>query len=73
VRSAWVSTTHEVVGKDAAPTAPTSLAVVAAIGGFDIAVSACPDADYARTEIWMATANDRATAVQIFSGPGTRF
>lgn len=73
VRSAWVSDTHEVVGKDAAPTAPTSLAVVAALGGYDIAVSACPDADYARTEIWMATSNDRATAVQVFSGPGTRF
>lgn len=73
VRSAWLSGSHSVVGKTAPATAPTSLAVVPALGGFDLAVSASPDADYARTEIWMALSNDRATAVQIFSGPGTRF
>ena len=73
VRSAWLTGSHTVVGKTAPPTAPTSLAVVGALGGFDIAVSASPDADYARTEIWMALSNDRSTAVRVFSGPGTRF
>lgn len=73
VRSAWLAGSHTVVGKTAPATAPTSLAVVAALGGYDIAVSACPDADYARTEIWEAISNDRATALRVFNGPGTRF
>lgn len=73
VRSAWLTGSHVVVGKTAPATAPTSLAVVAAVGGYDIAVSACPDADYARTEIWEATSNDRALATLLFNGPGTRF
>ena len=73
VRSAWLAGSHVVVGKDAPPTAPTSLAVTAALGGYDIAISACPDADYGRTEIWMAESNDRGTAVRVFNAPGNRF
>jgi hypothetical protein len=73
VRSAWLTGSHTVVGKTAPATAPTSLAVVGAVGGYDIAVSACPDADYARTEIWEATSNDRSLASILFNGAGTRF
>lgn len=72
VRSSWVATTHTVIGKTAAPTAPTDLDVVAALGGFDIAWPACPDLDYGRSELWEATSNDRATADRVFNGAGNR-
>jgi hypothetical protein len=72
-RSAWVTGTHTIVGKTAAPTAPTNLSVLAATTGYDIAWTACPDADYAFSELWEATSNDRATAVQLNTIAGNRF
>jgi len=72
-RSSWLTGTHTVVGKTAAPTAPSSLSVVAALGGFDIAWSASPDADYAWTELWEATSNDRATAIKLGNVAGNRY
>ena len=72
-RSAWASTTHTVVGKTAAPTGPTSLAVVAALGGYDIAWSACPDADYATSQLWESTSNDRTAATLVADMTGNRF
>jgi len=72
-RSSWLTGTHTVAGKTAAPTAPSSLSVVAALGGFDIAWSAGPDADYAWTELWEATSNDRATATKLGNVAGNRY
>lgn len=64
-RSDWVGDTHTVVGKTAAPTAPTALGVTSATGGFDIAWDVCPDADYFGTQVYEASSNDRTTATQI--------
>lgn len=66
VRSAWVADSEVVVGKADPPTAPVSLSLVAALGGVDIAWSACPDADYARSELVESIANDRAIGTSIF-------
>jgi hypothetical protein len=62
-----------VAGKTAAPTAPTSLAVVAAPQGYDIAWSACPDADYATSQLYEATSNNRGTATLLADMTGNRF
>ncbi len=72
-RSAWLSGTHAVVGKTAAPSAPASLVLTAAALGYDAAWAQSPDADYAASELWEATSNDRATATLIFRGAGNRF
>lgn len=72
-RSAWIQDTELVEGKTAAPTAPSALSVMPAPGGFDIAWSANPDADYSRSELWEATSNNRAAAYLIFDGKGNRF
>ena len=72
-RSAWVTGTHTVVGKTAAPTGPTSLAVEPALGGYDIAWSACPDADYATSQLWESASNDRTAAVLVADMTGNRF
>lgn len=73
VRSAWVTGTHVVAGKSAAPTAPTSLSVAPAVGGFDIAWSANPDPDYLRSEVWESATNDRSTATLVAQISGNRF
>jgi hypothetical protein len=72
-RSAWVTASQLVAGKTANPTAPTSLAVVAAPQGFDIAWSACPDADYATSQLYEATSNNRGTATLLADMTGNRF
>jgi hypothetical protein len=72
-RSAWVTASQLVAGKTAAPTTPTSLTVVAAVGGYDIAISESPDADYAFTEVWEATSNNRAVADKLANVAGIRF
>jgi len=72
-RSSWLTNSHVVVGKTAAPTAPTSLAVTGAVGGYDIAWSACPDADYATSQLWESTSNDRTAATLVADMTGNRF
>lgn len=72
-RSSWLTGSHTVAGKTAAPTDPSSLTVTAAVGGFDIAISASPDADYARTEFYEASVNNRASATLVASLSGNRF
>jgi len=73
VRSAWLTGTHVVAGKSAAPTAPVSLAVQSAVGGYDVAWSANPDADYLRSELWEAPSNDRSLAMLVANVSGNRF
>lgn len=73
VGSAWVSDTHTVAGKTAAPTAPTTITVMPAAGGYDISWTASPDADYHHTELWEASTNDRATATKLLDIAGNRF
>lgn len=72
-RSAWVTGTHTIVGKTAAPTAPTNLTVTPATTGYDLAWTACPDADYAYSELWESVSNNRAAAVQLNTIAGNRF
>jgi hypothetical protein len=72
-RSAWVTGTHTIAGKTAAPTAPTNLSVLPATTGYDIVWTASPDADYAHSELWEATSNNRAAAVQLTTLAGNRF
>lgn len=71
-RSSWLTGTHTVIGKTAAPTAPSTLGVTAATGGFDINWDACPDADYFATQIYEASSNDRTLATQIAEVSSTR-
>lgn len=71
-RSTWATLTHTVVGKTDAPTAPTTLGVAPAAGGFDISWDACPDADYWATELYEASSNDRTTATKIAEVVGIR-
>jgi len=71
-RSAWVTGTHIIAGKAAAPSAPTNLSVLPATTGYDIVWTASPDADYAHSELWEATSNNRATAVQLTKLAGNR-
>lgn len=71
-RSAWLTGTHTVIGKTAAPTAPTSLGLTPATGGFDLEWSACPDADYFATQVYEASSNDRSLATQIAEVNATR-
>lgn len=72
-RSAWLSGTHPVVGKTANPTAPTSLAIVAALGGYDLAWSQSPDADYATSTLMESLSNDLAAAYEVATVTGNRF
>lgn len=71
-RSAWVVAVHTVVGKTAAPNPPLSLAVQPAPNGFDIAWGNPSDTDYAFTEVWEASSNDRLVAAKIADVAGTR-
>lgn len=64
-RSSWVTAVHTVVGKTAAPTAPTSIGITSLPNALQVTWTACPDADYFESEVWEATANDRATATQV--------
>jgi hypothetical protein len=57
-KSAWLSGTHTVVGKTAAPTTPTSLTTVSVQGGVALYFSQSPDPDYNVTEIYEAASND---------------
>ena len=72
-RSAWLTGTHTVVGKTAAPTAPSSLTITGVLGGVDAAWSAGADADYDHSELWEASSNDRATASKVANVGGNRF
>lgn len=71
-RSSWVTGLETVIGKTAAPTAPTSLGLSPLPNAFATSWSACPDADYRETEIWEASSNDRTTATQIAAVSGTQ-
>ena len=71
-RSAWLTGVHTVIGKTAAPTAPSSLGVTTATGGFDITWSACPDADYFATQVYESSTNVRSSATQIAEISSTR-
>jgi hypothetical protein len=71
-RSDWVDATHTVLGKTQPPSNPTSLALAAAPGGFDISWSPCTDLDYGATEIWEASAQDWNTTVKIAEVAGFR-
>jgi len=71
-RSTYLVDTHTVVGKTDAPTAPATLGVSPATGGFDISWDICPDADYFGTQIYEASSNDRTTATQIAEVASTR-
>lgn len=64
-RSDWVTGVHTVVGKTAAPTAPTSIGITSLPNALQITWSACPDADYFETQVWEASINDRASASQV--------
>jgi hypothetical protein len=64
-RSAWLTGTHTVLGKSDLPTAPTSLAVTSATGGFDILWDVSTDVDYYATEVWEHTSNDRTGATKL--------
>lgn len=72
-RSAWVSNTETVAPKSGAVTAPTSLSVTAAPGGYDLVWSASPDGDYRDSTILEATSNNRALATELVTVAGTRF
>lgn len=71
-RSEWVPNAHTVVGKTAAPTAPTSLGLTQLPNALGVSWSACADADYRETEVWEASSNNRATASQIATVTGTQ-
>ena len=70
-RSAWVPNAHTVVGKTAAPTAPTSIGITQLPNALQISWSSCPDADYRETEVWEALANNRSGATQVAALAGT--
>lgn len=72
-RSAWFANTHVAVGKIAPPTAPVSLSVSPAVGGYDLAWSLNTDADYLESVLLESTENNRASAAEIFRGRGNRF
>ena len=72
-RSSWLTNSHVVVGKTAAPTAPSSLTITGVLGGVDAAWSAGADADYDHSELWEASSNDRATASKVANVGGNRF
>ena len=69
-RSSWVTGVHTVVGKTAAPVAPTSLGITAIPNALQISWSASAEADYAETEVWEASANDRSGATLVASLKG---
>lgn len=64
-RSGWVTAVHTVVGKTSPPTAPSSVGITELPNALQITWSACGDADYAETEVWEASINDRASATQV--------
>lgn len=70
-RSAWVPNAHTVVGKTAAPTAPTSIGITQLPNALQISWTTCPDADYRETEVWEASTNDRSGATQVAALAGT--
>jgi hypothetical protein len=72
-RSEWLNGTHTVSPKSGGVTAPSSLSVTAAPGGYDLAWSASPDADYRDSTVLEATSNNRASAVELVTVGGTRF
>jgi hypothetical protein len=71
--SDFTTAVHTVVGKTADPQAPTSLTVTPSTNGFDIAWSASPDADYARSRLYESSTNNQATAVSLAVLTGNRF
>lgn len=64
-RSDWVTNSHAVAGKSAAPTAPNSLGVTSLPSAFALSWSASPDADYAETEVWESSTNNRSAATRV--------
>jgi len=57
-KSDWVEDTETVIGKTATPTGPSALTTVTIAGGVQLTWPDSPDADYWRTRIYEATAND---------------
>jgi hypothetical protein len=64
-RSGWLTGTHTVLGKSDTPTAPTTLTVTSATGGFDILWDVSADVDYYATEVHESTTNNRASATKL--------
>lgn len=57
-RSAWLTGSHTVIGKTAAPTTPASLTTTSVAGGVRLQWAECPDPDYGVTQIYEAAVND---------------
>lgn len=57
--SDWVENAHVVVGKTAAPTAPTSLSATSSPRALLWQWTLCPDADYGTTELVVSATNNR--------------
>lgn len=74
-KSAWLAGTHTVIGKTAAPTAPTALTTQSIAGGILLSWSGSPDGDYSVTQIYEATANDwtHGSRVLLTDIKGTQF
>jgi len=71
-RSEWVPNAHTVVGKTAAPTAPSAIGITQLPNALQISWTACLDADYRETEVWEASTNDRSGATQVATVTGTQ-
>lgn len=64
-KSEWVEDTETVVGKTAAPTAPTSIGITQLANALRITWNASPDADYRQTQLWESASNNRAVGSQL--------
>jgi hypothetical protein len=71
--SVWLNGSHTVSPKTGSVTAPTSLTVTPAPGGYDLVWSASSDNDYRDSTVLEATSNNRAAAVELVTVAGTRF
>lgn len=73
-KSDWILDGHNVIGKTATPTGPSALTVTAIAGGVRLTWPDSPDADYKRTLVFEATANDwthgSRTLIDSISGNG---
>lgn len=71
--SVWLNGSHTVAPKTGSVTAPTSLSVTPAPGGYDLVWSASVDNDYRDSTVLESTSNNRAAAVELVTVSGTRF